>query len=56
MRTSGAIFQYIIDKILGNLQPKCVVTYTNDITILFPSMEQHLVDFKSVLKQLIILI
>ena len=50
MKTSGAVFQRIMDDMLGDLQPKCAVTYINDITIFSPNMEQHLIDMEKVFK------
>ena len=33
MKTSGAVFQQLMDSVLGDLQPKIAVVYINDITI-----------------------
>ena len=52
MKTSGAVFQRLMDQMLGDLQPRCAVVYINDITIFSPSMDQHLVDLGEVFKRL----
>ena len=43
MKTSGAVFQQLMDSVLGDLKPKIVVVYIGGITIP-PTLEQHLVD------------
>ena len=52
MKTSGAVFQRLMDQMLGKLQPKCAVVYIYDITIFSPNMKQHLVDLESVFKRI----
>ena len=52
IKTSGAVFQQLIDSILGDLQPKIVVVYIDDITIFSPTLEQHLVDVNLILERL----
>ena len=52
MKTSGAVFQRLMDQMLGDLQPRCAVVYIDDITIFSPSMDQHLVDLGKVFKRL----
>ena len=52
MKTSGAVFQRLMDQMLGDLQPRCAVVYINDITIFSPLMDQHLVDLGEVFKRL----
>ena len=52
MKTSGAVFQRLMDQMLGDLQPRCAVVYIDDITIFSPSMDQHLVDLGEVFKRL----
>ena len=37
MKTSGAVFQRLMDQMLGDLQPRCTVVYIDDITIFSPS-------------------
>ena len=37
MKTSGAVFQQLMDSVLGDLQPKIAVVYINDITIFSPT-------------------
>ena len=39
MKTSGAVFQQLMDSVLGDLQPKIVVVYINDIIIFSPTLE-----------------
>ena len=46
MKTSGAVFQRLMDWILGNLQPRCAVVYIDEITIFSSTMKQHLVDLE----------
>ena len=38
MKTSGAVFQRLMDQMLGDLQPRCAVVYIDDITIFSPSL------------------
>ena len=52
MRTSGAVFQRLMDAMLGELQPRCAVVYINDITIFSPSLCEHLIDLGEVFKRL----
>ena len=48
MKTSGAVFQRLMDTMLGDLQPKCAVVYIDNITIFSPSMGQHIIDLGEV--------
>ena len=41
MKTSGAVFQFLMDSVMGELQPKIAVVYIDDITIFSPTLEQH---------------
>ena len=52
MKTSGAVFQRLMDSVLGDLQPKIGVVYIDDITIFSPTLEQHYEDVNCVLKRL----
>ena len=52
MKTSGAVFQQLMDSVLGDLQLKIAVKYIDDITIFSPTLEQHLVDVNLVLERL----
>ena len=52
MKTSGAVFQSLMDSVLGELQPKIAVVYIDDITIFSPTLEQHLEDVNCVLERL----
>ena len=33
MKTSGEVFQRLMDQMLGNLKPRCAVVYINEFTI-----------------------
>lgn len=48
MKTAGAVFQQIMDKVMGDLQPWCVPVYINDITTYSPSLQQHVTDLDAV--------
>ena len=48
----GAVFQRLMDQILGPLQPQCAVVYIDHITIFSKTMEQHLEDVGKVLERL----
>ena len=52
MKTSGAVFQRLMDSVLGELQPKIAVVYIYDITIFSPTLEQHLEDVNCVMERL----
>ena len=52
MKTSGAVFQRLMDQMLGDLQPRCAVVYIDDITIFRLSLDQDLVDLGKVFKRL----
>ena len=52
LKTSRAIFQQLMDSVLGDLQPKIAVVYINDITIFSPLLEQHYKEVICVLKRL----
>ena len=52
MKTSGAVFQRLMDTILGDLQPRCAVVYIDNVTIFSPTLEQHLEDMDEVLRRL----
>ena len=52
MKTSGAVFQRLMDSVLGELQPKIAVVYIDDITIFSPTLEQHYKDVNCVLERL----
>ena len=52
MKTSRAVFQQLMDSVLGDLQPKVAVVYINDITIFSPTLEQHYEDVNCVLERL----
>ena len=52
MKTSGAVFQRLLDAMLGELQPRCAVVYIDNITIFSPSLCQHLIDLGEVFKRL----
>ena len=52
MKTSGEVFQRLMDEMLGDLQPRCAVVYINDITIFSKSMEDYIVDLGKVFAKL----
>ena len=52
MKSSGAVFQRLMDSVLGELQPKIAVVYIDDITIFFPTLEQHYKDVNCGLERL----
>jgi len=39
MKTSGAVFQRLMDNVLGELQPKGAVVYIDDLTIFSPTTD-----------------
>ena len=49
MKTSGAVFQRIMDNMLGDLQPRCAVAYIDNITVFSPNMATHYNDVENVL-------
>ena len=51
-KTSGAVFQQIIDDMLGDLQPQYAFAYIDNITIFTPLMEQHFIDLDKVFSKL----
>ena len=52
MKTSGAVFQRLMDSVLGELQPKIAVVYIDDITIFSPTLEQHLEAVNRIMERL----
>ena len=48
-KTSRAVFQQLMDLVLGDLQPKIAVVYIDNITIIFHMLEQHYEDVNRVL-------
>ena len=52
MKTSDAIFQHLMDLVLGELQPKIAVVYIDDITIFSPMLKQHIEDVSCVMERL----
>ena len=52
MKTSGAVFQRLMDQVLGDLQPRCAVVYIDDITIFSKDLEQHWIDLDNVFRRL----
>ena len=49
MKTSGAVFQHLMDSVLGNLQPKIALVFIDNITIFSHTLEQHHEDVHCVL-------
>ena len=41
MKTLGAVFQRLMDGIMGELQPRYVVIYIDNITVFSKDMDQH---------------
>ena len=41
IKTLGAVFQRLMDKLKGELQPRCVVVYIDYITIFSKDMDQY---------------
>ena len=52
IKTSGAVFQQLMDSVLGDLQPKNAVVYIDDITIFSPTLEQHLFGVNLVMERI----
>ena len=52
MKTSSAVFQRLMDSVLGDLQPNISVVYVENITIFFPTLEQHHEDAYCVMERL----
>ena len=52
IKTSGAVFQRLMDSVLGDLQPKIAVVYIDNITIFSPTLEQRHEDVDCVLERL----
>lgn len=52
MKTLGAVFQRLVDSIVRELQPQCVVVYIDDITIFLISLTEHLQDVDKLLAKL----
>ena len=52
MKTLGAVFQRLVNSIVGDLQPRFVVVYIDDITIFLNSLMKHLQDFDKLLNKL----
>ena len=48
----SAVFQRIMDNMLGNLQPRCAVAYIDDITIFSRDIKTYLQDVDKILQQL----
>ena len=53
MKTSGAVFQRLMDAMLGELQPRCAVVYIDNMIFFSPSLRQQLIDLGIVFKRLI---
>ena len=52
MKTSSAVFQCLMDSVLGELQPKIAVVYIDNITIFSPTLEQHYKDVNRVFERI----
>ena len=52
MKTLGAVFQRLVDLIVGELQTRCVVVYIDNITNLSNSLTEHLHNVDKLLAKL----
>ena len=52
MKTSGAVFQRLMDQMLGDLQSRCAVVYIDDITIYIMSLGQYFAELGKVFERL----
>ena len=52
MKTSRAIFQHLMNSVLGDLQPKIAVVYIDNFTIFSLMPEQHHEDVNCILERL----
>lgn len=52
IKTAGAVLQQIMDKLMGNLQPRRVLVYINAITVYSSSFKQHVTDLNAVFSRL----
>lgn len=52
MKTSGAVFQRVMDCVFRGLQPNCVVVYIDDVTIFRRDMKQHLKNLDAVFERI----
>lgn len=52
IKTPGAVFQRLMDKVLGKLQPIYTIVYIDNITIFILSMEKHVKDIENVFRKL----
>lgn len=52
MKTSGAVFQRLMENIFEGLQHYKVVMYIDDIPLFSPTIEQHLIDMNLVFERL----
>ena len=52
MKNSGAIFQRLMDSVLGDLQPKIAVVYIDNIKIFATTLEHYHEDMDCILERL----
>ena len=52
MKTSGAVFQQVMDQIFVGMQPNSVDVYIDDVTVFSATMVQHLLDLEEVFRQI----
>ena len=46
MKTSGAVFQRVMDQIFARMQPNQVVVYIDNVSVFSATMAQHLIDLE----------
>jgi len=52
LKNSGATFQFLMDRVLGQLKWNTAIVYLDDIVIYGPTWEQHLVGVRAVFDRL----
>lgn len=52
MKTSGAVFQRLMDNVFRGLQPNIVVVYIDDVTVFLKNMKQHVKDLDLVFERI----
>lgn len=52
MKSAGAVFHQIMEKIISDLQPRCVLIYKDNITVYSKLIQQNLADLDAVFARL----